>query len=269
MNIIAEIGINHNGDQKLAVKLANMATLAGFDYIKFQKRTPHLCVPTDQNIKPKATPWGKMTYLEYKERLEFIATIYSTIQEDRIQGSKMFFSVWDMESAQKMKKYAKIVKIPSAKLTDHMLGNYCRENYRTVILSTGMSTEKEIEKAVKAYSPDVIMHTNSVYPTPVDQCNLGYIKHLQEKYPNKEIGYSSHYYGLSDCFAAAAMGVTWIEKHITLDQEMWGSDQKSSVAPVGMMKLVKGIRDVQRMMQGNEPRKLYDGEEIKRESLRG
>jgi N-acetylneuraminate synthase len=270
INIIAEIGINHNGDMELAKKLCDLSMIAGFDYVKFQKRTPHLCVPTAQKAKIKSTPWGEMTYLEYKEHIEFIMAQYITIsKESRTRPEKMLFSVWDMDSAEGLRRFSKTIKIPSAKLTDHDLGKYCRKTYDKLILSTGMSTEKEIEEAVKAYNPDVLMHTNSVYPTPIADCNLGYIKYLQFKYPNHEIGYSSHYYGLTDCYAAAALGVTWIEKHITIDREMWGSDQKSSVEPTGMFKLVKGIRDMEKMMRGNCDREVYPGEEIKRESLRG
>jgi N-acetylneuraminate synthase len=270
INLIGEIGINHNGNMEIAKELCDIAMIAGFDYVKFQKRTPHLCVPTSQKIKPKSTPWGTMTYLEYKEKIEFIMALYIAMaKECRAIPSRMLFSVWDLESAKGLRKFSKIIKIPSAKLTDYELGKYCRDNFEKVILSTGMSVEYEIEEAVKAYDPDVIMHTNSVYPTPVNDCNLGYLKHLKAKYRGKEIGYSSHYYGLTDCYAAAAMGVTWIEKHITLNREMWGSDQKSSVEPTGMFKLVKGIRDIESMMDGDFDRKLYPGEEIKRESLRG
>lgn len=264
--IIAEIGINHNGSINNAMELKKIADVVGFDYVKLQKRTPEKCVPETQKSKIKSTPWGEMTYLEYKKRLELDKRdlgVYSSC-------GGVFFSVWDMESAEVANSIDhNIVKIPSALLTDKELTKWCRDHFDMLIVSTGMSTQKEIEDAVSHCDPDVIMHTNSVYPTPVDQCNLGYIRQLQSMYPSKEIGYSSHYYGLTDCFAAVAMGATWIEKHVTLDRNMWGSDQASSVEPVGMVKLVKGIRDIEKMMAGDCDRVLYPGEEIKKESLRG
>jgi N-acetylneuraminate synthase len=269
MKLIAEIGINHNGLLDHAVELGMWAEKAGFDYIKLQKRTPEKCVPKAQQKKMKSTPWGEMTYLDYKKVIELDKNDYKYLksQYDKIG---VFASVWDMESAEIMESVdSSIVKVPSAKLTDHELLKWCRDHFETLIISTGMSTEAEIESAVSKCGPDVIIHTNSVYPTPTEHCNLGYIRHLMAKYPYLQIGYSSHYYGLTDCFAAAAMGVTWIEKHVTLDRNMWGSDQASSVEPVGMIKLAKGLRDIEAMMGGDCDRVLYPGEEIKKEALRG
>ena len=175
-----------------------------------------------------------------------------------------------------MKQYKKITKIPSALITDNELCKYARENNDTLIISTGMSTEEEIEKCVELCEPDVIMHTNSTYPAPSDELNLNYITWLKEKYPSSDIGYSGHEFGLVTTFATVALGVSWIERHITLDRSMWGSDHVASVEPIGVWKLVKGIRDVEKSL-GEESsfyagigdgRKLLSGEKSKRKSLR-
>ena len=168
-----------------------------------------------------------------------------------------------------MKKYTRIGKIGSASITDLELCRAAREAFDELIISTGMSTEEEIEKCIEACKPDVIMHTNSTYPCPVEELNLKYINWLEKKYPDKEIGYSGHEYGLMTTFAAVAMGSTWVERHITLDRNMWGSDHSSSIEPSGLFKLVKGIRaigDATKHPPGE--RILFPGELKKKESLR-
>ena len=132
-----------------------------------------------------------------------------------------------------------------------------------------MSTEEEIEKNVNICSPDVIMHTNSSYPSKIDELNLNYINWLANKYPHIQIGYSGHEYGLVTTFAAVALGCTWVERHITLDRNMWGSDQKSSIEPSGLIKLVKGIRDIEKSLGNGGPRAVFGSELEKRLSLRG
>jgi len=267
--VIAEIGINHNGSVDIATKLIDVASIAGCDYVKFQKRTPDLCVPDDQKNKLRQTPWGEIKYIDYKKRIEFeekeFDQIFSYAKE---KGVECFASVWDLPSVDFMKKYGNISKIPSALITDLDLCRYARNNFETLIISTGMSTEEEIEKCVAACNPDVIMHTNSTYPSPVSELNLNYIKWLQDKYP-AEIGYSGHEYGLVTTFAAVAMGCTWVERHLTLDRTMWGSDQVASVEPQGFMKLTKGIRDIDSAMGIKAARVCLGGELDKRKSLRG
>jgi N-acetylneuraminate synthase len=268
INLIAEIGINHNGDLDICRRMLDLAVISGFDYAKLQKRTPELCVPEEKKAERKKTPWGEMSYLEYKKRLEFDADDYDHLIEycgDRI---RLFASVWDPISAEFMAKYTGIVKIPSALITDLSLLKCCRELYHTVIMSTGMSTEEEIEQAVEAARPDVIMHTNSSYPAAYDELNLSYISWLQAKYPGREIGYSGHEYGLTTTFAAAALGATWIERHITLDHDMWGSDQSSSIDSVGSIKLVKGIRTIERALGAPAPRVVLASEQAKLADLR-
>ena len=181
---------------------------------------------------------------------------------------EIFASVWDKKSVDFMKQYGGPMKIGSALITDLELCRYARDNTDLLIISTGMSTEREIEECVESCNPDVIMHTNSTYPSPVEELNLEYITWLRNKWKNKEIGYSGHEYGLVTTFATIPMGCTWIERHLTLDRTMWGSDHLASVEPQGFIKLVKGIRDIERAMGGNAPRICLGGEMSKRESLR-
>ena len=269
VNIIAEIGINHNGDLDLCKKLIDSAVLSGCDYVKFQKRNPEVCVPEEQKLKPKSTPWGEMTYLDYKHRVEFGKKEYDEINRYcKEKGIGWFASVWDTDSVDFMCNYVNIAKIPSALITNKDLVEYARTKFDYLIISTGMSTEDEIEEAVKNSNPNVIMHTNSTYPSPINELNLEYIYWLKNKY-GKEVGYSGHEYGLVTTFATIPMGVTWVERHITLDRTMWGSDQIASVEPSGLIKLVKGIRDIEKSLGGNSKRVLLESELNKLKSLRG
>jgi N-acetylneuraminate synthase len=270
VKIILEIGINHNGSMKLCKELIMLSKVAGADYVKIQKRNPDVCVPEHQKTKRRVTPWGEMSYLEYKYRIEFSEEqIKELCEYSKNLGIKFFASVWDVDSAKLMSKYTKIGKLGSASITDIELCKVTRELFDVVIISTGMSTEEEVEAAVAAAQPDVILHTNSTYPCPVEDVNLRYIEWLKGKYPNKEIGYSGHEYGLVTTFAAVAMGATWVERHVTLDRNMWGSDQKSSIEPSGVIKLVKGIRDIEKATQYEPgPRKQFTGENAKKDSLR-
>jgi N-acetylneuraminate synthase len=269
--IIAEIGINHNGSMELCKKLIMLSKVAGADYVKIQKRNPDVCVPEHQKTKRRVTPWGEMSYLEYKYRMEFSEEqIKELCEYSKNLGIEFFASVWDIDSAKLMAKYTKIGKLGSASITDTELCKKTRELFDTVIISTGMSTEEEVEAAVEAAQPDVILHTNSTYPCPVEDLNLRYIEHLKNKFGDKaEIGWSGHEYGLVTTFAAVAMGADWVERHITLDRNMWGSDQKSSIEPSGLIKLVKGIRDIEKATQYLPgPRKQFVGENAKKDSLR-
>jgi N-acetylneuraminate synthase len=270
IKVIAEIGINHNGSIDLCKQLMLLAKVSGCDYAKIQKREPDVCVPENQKSKMRDTPWGKMTYLEYKKRIEFSEEQLKELFEYANQiGIEFFASVWDLPSVDVMAKFTKIGKIGSASITDLELCKHAREKFDYLIVSTGMSTEEEIEKCIEVCNPDVIMHTNSTYPCPVEELNLNYIHHLKNKWSGKEIGYSGHEYGLVTTFAAVAMGATWIERHITLDRSMWGSDHSSSIEPSGVIKLVKGIRDIEKATQTPiGERVLLQGELAKRDSLR-
>ena len=271
VKIISEVGINHNGSVEVCKKLIMLSKVAGADYVKIQKRNPDVCVPESQKTKRRNTPWGEMSYLEYKHRMEFSEEqIKELCEYSKSLDIEFFASVWDIDSAKCMAKYTKIAKIGSASITDYELCKVTRELFDVVIISTGMSTEEEVEKAVEVAKPDVIMHTNSTYPCPIEELNLRYIEHLKEKYgKTSEIGYSGHEYGLVSTFAAVAMGSTWIERHVTLDRNMWGSDHLSSIEPSGLIKLVNGIRGIEKATQYEPgPRKQFDGENAKKESLR-
>ena len=271
VKIIAEIGINHNGSIEECKKMMMLSKVAGCDYAKIQKRNPDVCVPEHQKSVMRKTPWGEMTYLEYKYRMEFneeqIKELCNFAKEI---GIDFFASVWDLDSVALMAKYTKIVKLGSPVINDLELLKATRAAFDYVIMSTGMSTEEEIEKAVEVAKPDVIMHTNSTYPCPSEDLNLRYMEHLRSKYGNNaEIGYSGHEYGLVTTFAAVAMGSTWVERHITMDREAWGSDQKASIEPSGLFKLVKGIRDIEKAIQYEPgPRKQFEGENFKKSTLR-
>jgi N-acetylneuraminate synthase len=271
VKVIAEIGINHNGCLETCKKMMLLAKFAGVDYVKIQKRTPNLCVPEEQKNKEKDTPWGKMTYLEYKYKIEFneeqIKELYEYAKEI---GVIFFASVWDIPSVDLMCKYTDMGKIPSALINDLELCTYARKKFKLFMISTGMSTEEEIEECVKQCDPDIIMHTNSCYPAPYEELNLKYISWLKKKYPTKQIYWSGHEFGLVTSFAACAFGIDGIERHICLSHSDWGSDQSSSIEIIpGLFKLVKGIRDIEKSMKYEEgPRILFDNELKKRETLR-
>jgi N-acetylneuraminate synthase len=267
--IIAEIGINHNGDVEIAKRLIDAAVTAGCNYAKFQKRTPDICVPDHQKSTIRKTPWGDMKYIDYKKKIEFEKREYDELFE-YVQDKpiEIFSSVWDKPSVDFMKQYGGIMKIGSALITDIELCKYARMNSETLIISTGMSNEDEIEKCVFASDPDVIMHTNSNYPSRIEDLNLSYIDWLKDRWKGKEFGYSGHEYGLITTMATVLMGCTWIERHLTLDRTMWGSDQMASVEPQGFVKLVKGIRDIEKAMGPGGPRVCLGVEKSKRDSLR-
>lgn len=276
--VIGEIGINHNGSLELCKKLIDVAVIAGCDYVKFQKRNPDVCVPEEQKSKPKSTPWGEMTYLEYKYKTEFGQEEYDAINAYcKEKGIGWFASVWDNDSVDFMKQYSTtldgkeqvVMKIPSALITNDELIQYAKKNCDYLMISTGMSDEAEIVKCISLCNPDLIFHTNSTYPSPVEELNLGYITYLKNKYPNKAIGYSGHEFGLVTTFASVVLGAEWVERHITLDRTIWGSDQMASVEPTGLIKLVKGIRAIEVSRGGNEARKVLGSELAKRKILRG
>jgi N-acetylneuraminate synthase len=272
ISIIAEIGINANGNLQNVFKLIDIAKFAGCDYVKFQKRNPDVCVPEEQKSILKQTPWGEMTYLEYKHRIEFNEKDYNDIDEYcKNIGIKWFASAWDKDSIDFLSKLnCEIIKIPSALATDIKLMKYARKNANQLLISTGMLNEKDVEYIAEHIKPDVLFHTNSTYPCPSEDLNLQYISWLQDNYKNDklEIGYSGHENGLTTTFAAAALGITWIERHICLSHQDWGSDQACSLEPVGLIKLVKGIRDIELSLRGYGPREITKGELIKLKSLR-
>ena len=261
--VIGEIGINHNGDLRTALALIDAAKAAGMDAVKFQKRTSEVCTPRDQWDVERDTPWGRMTYLEYRHRVEFGAEEYRQIDDYcREVGIDWFASPWDIESVDFLGAYAPpAYKVASASLTDDALLRALRATGRTVILSTGMSTAAQIRHAVEVLGSRnvVLCHATSVYPAPAEQLNLRMIHTLAAEYPNVPIGYSGHEVGLQTTLCAVALGAAMVERHITLDRAMWGSDQAASVEPEGMRRLVRDIRVLEASL-GDGVKQVYAGE---------
>lgn len=250
--VIGEIGINHNGSLALAKKLIDGAVFSGCDAVKFQKRTPELCVPQDQWNIERDTPWGRITYLEYKHRIEFGFSEYEQIDEYcKTKGIDWFVSAWDEESVEFIEQFNPIAyKIASATLTDDILLSKLRETKRPIILSTGMSTMDEINEAIGFLNQDQLMiaQATSSYPCKETELNLKMIETYKHSYPNIPIGYSGHETGLAPTLAAVALGASFVERHITLDRAMWGTDQAASVEINGMFQLVKNIRDIEKAL---------------------
>lgn len=268
--IIAEIGINHNGEVEIAKRLINVAAKAGCDAVKFQKRYPPSSTPLAQRDIERDTPWGRMKYIDYRMRMEFDLQQYRILDHHcREQGLQWFASCWDLESIDFMEQFTPpCYKIASATLTDHALLRKLKETGRPIILSTGMSTTDEINKAVALLNRDnlLLAHSTSTYPCPVDQLNLRVIQTLQTQYLCP-VGYSGHEVGLATTWAAVAMGACFVERHITLDRTLWGSDQAASVEPGGLERLVKNIRDIE-LALGDGIKKVYDSELIAINRLR-
>lgn len=269
--IIAEIGINHNGSLDIAKKLIEGAAAAGCDAVKFQKRTPELCVPKDQWNIERDTPWGRMTYIDYRYKVEFGEDEYSDIdnfcKENKIHW---FASPWDEEAVDFLEKFEPVIyKLASASLTDDELLNKIKKTGRPIMLSTGMSSMQQVDDAVKLVGLNNLMlaQSTSTYPCKLEELNLRVIQTYKQKYPSVPIGYSGHETGLAPSFAAVALGATFVERHITLDRAMWGSDQAASVEVGGFSRLVSNIRDIEKSL-GDGIKKVYDSEQNSISKLR-
>ena len=269
--VIAEIGINHNGDLDIARKLIDVAADSGCNAVKFQKRTPELSTPDAQKSVPRETPWGIMSYLEYKKKIEFGAEEYTSLAKHAAErGVHWFASPWDVPSVEFLERQGtQAYKIASASITDLELLKAIRQTGEPKIMSTGMSTIEEIDKAVDAIGREnlILMHSTSSYPLDPEEANLHMIESLRQRY-EVPVGYSGHETGLQISIAAVAMGAVALERHITLDRAMWGSDQSSSVEPRGLSKLVRDVRVVEAAL-GDGVKRVYPSEQIAREKLRG
>lgn len=269
--VIAEIGINHNGSLDLTKKLIDGAAAAGCDAVKFQKRTPEKCVPKDQWHIERDTPWGRMTYIDYKHKIEFGKDDYAAIDEYcKGKGITWFVSAWDEDAVTFMEQFdTPCYKVASASLTDYDLLKAMKATGRPIMISTGMSTMEEISATVELLGQKnlLIAHATSMYPCPVESLNLKMIHTLKGLYPSCPIGYSGHETGLAPTGAAVAMGATFVERHITLDRAMWGTDQAASVEIGGLAKLVQNIRDIERAM-GDGVKRIYEPEIAQRKKLR-
>jgi N-acetylneuraminate synthase len=268
--VIAEIGLNHNGDLEIAKKLIDAAALAGCEAVKFQKRAPEECVPPAQRNIERETPWGIMTYMEYRYRVEFGENEYREIDRYcKEKGIAWFASCWDKTSVDFINKFDPVCfKVASASLTDMDLLNHTRDTGKPVILSTGMSSMDEIQAALSNLDTSklLIAHSTSSYPCKPDELNLKMIQTLKELF-DCPVGYSGHEVGLQTTYAAVTLGATFVERHITLDRTMWGSDQAASVEPWGLMRLVRDIRVIEKAL-GDGVKKLYESELPIRSKLR-
>lgn len=268
--LIAEIGINHNGDLQKALELMELCKTAGFDAVKFQKRDPDISTPEEQKSMLRETPWGEMTYLEYKKRIEFGYEEYVEIREKAAKiGIIWFASPWDVPSAEFLHGLdVPIFKIASASVTDKELLDFVVTTGRTTIMSTGMSTDHEIQSAIGALGgiPLALLQATSSYPMDPEEANLRYMDTLRELHSGP-VGYSGHEPGLQVSLAAVAMGANVLERHVTLNRTMWGTDQAASLEPKGFQSLVRDVRIIENAI-GDGIKRIYDSEIQPRLKLR-
>ena len=268
--VIAEIGINHNGELDNAKKLIDVAADSGCQAVKFQKRTPDISTPEAQKNVQRETPWGTMTYLEYKHRIEFGDDEYSEIARYSTEkGLDWFASPWDVPSVEFLERHNVIAhKVASASITDRELLEALRDTGKPLILSTGMSTMEEIDQAVEIVGTDnlVLMHATSTYPLDPAEANLRMINTLRERF-GVPVGYSGHETGLQISLAAVGLGAVALERHITLDRAMWGTDHGASLEPTGLTRLVRDVRVIESAL-GDGVKRVYESEEGPRAKLR-
>ena len=269
--VVAEIGLNHNGDVELAKQLIDVAADAGADAVKFQKRTPEIATPEHMRDTPRETPWGTMTYLEYRHRVEFGRDEYVAVGDHAtLRGLDWFASPWDLPSVDFLEDLNVAAhKVASACLTDIELLEALRDTGKPIILSTGMSTMAQIDRAIEVLGTEklVLMHATSTYPMEPDEANLRMIRVLGERFPGSPVGYSGHERGLQISLAAVAMGAVAVERHITLDRTMWGSDHAASLEPTGLEHLVRDIRIIESAV-GDGVKRVFPGEEAPMAKLR-
>lgn len=272
--MIAEIGLNHNGSIEIAKKLIDGASACNWHCVKFQKRTPELAVPEHQKNVMRDTPWGRIPYLEYRHKVEFGQTEYNMI-DGYCKDKPIIWSasVWDIPSLEFIEEYkVPLLKVPSAKMTNWELLSAVAKTNIPVIVSTGMSTLEEVDEAVNClekYSNGnyVLMHTNSTYPSPNEEINLRVINLLRERY-QCIVGYSGHEYDLEPSVAAVVLGAKMIERHITLDHNMWGSDHFASLEVHATDMLYKRIKSIESVL-GDGVKRVTEKEMEVRKKLRG
>ena len=269
--IIAEIGINHNGDIEIAKKLIDVAKDAGCDAVKFQKRNVEKAIPDDQKSIPKETPWGIMPYIDYKKKIEFNKEQYDIINAYCIEKNILWTaSPWDTDSVDFLDQYdVPFYKIASALITNTEILELVNSKNKPIIISTGMSTIDEIKIAVNYLNENrrIVLHCNSSYPAKNNELNLRTIETLKKLFPNNPVGYSGHEVGLQTTVAAAALGASVIERHITLDRAMWGTDQSASVEPPELKRLIKDIKIIEEALGDGEIR-VYESEKAFLKKLR-
>ena len=263
--LIAEIGINHNGSIKIAKKMIDIAKENNFDAVKFQKRDPDICVPGDQKYKMRDTPWGNITYLSYKKKIE-LNLKQLTFLKNYAKKLKLDFSAscFDINSLNIVKKINTFNKVPSAMITNTVFLEHVAKQRKKTFISTGMCKIKDITTAVNIFKKNKcnyeLMHCVSLYPCPEEKLNLKIIQTLRKKYKCK-VGYSGHEPTVSPSFFAYMLGATSIERHITLDRSMWGTDQAASLSPDGM-KMFGNIFNKMEKMFGDGIKKLPEEEKV-------
>lgn len=270
---IAEIGINHNGDINLAKRLIDAAYAVGWDCVKFQKRTPDIAVPEQQKSVMRDTPWGRMTYLEYKKRVEFEKPEYDVI--DAYCKDKPIIwtaSPWDMHSLEFLLDYdVPFIKVASAlNGNEELLGAICKSG-KPIIMSTGMCTQEELDRSVDFLENNsngdyVLLHTNSTYPADESKLNLSYMESMKKRY-GCIVGYSGHEHTIDPTVSAIMMGAKVIERHITLSRDMWGTDQGASLEIPDMFELYKRAKGIENIL-GNKFKVLDEEEQKVRKKLR-
>lgn len=269
--VIAEIGLNHNGDVDIAKRLIDVAADAGAQAVKFQKRTPEISTPAHMREVRRETPWGEMSYLEYRYRVEFDREQYIEIGDHAtLRGLDWFASPWDVPAVDFLEGLNVVAhKVASASVTDHELLRALAATGKPVILSTGMSTLAQIDAAVELLGTErlVLLHATSTYPLPPEEANLRTIATLRERYAGVPVGYSGHERGLQISLAAVALGAVAVERHITLDRTMWGSDHAASLEPTGFDHLVRDIRIIGDAL-GDGVKRVFPGEVAPMEKLR-
>jgi N-acetylneuraminate synthase len=257
--VVGEIGINHNGDIEIAKRLIQVAAAAGCNAVKFQKRTPSICVPEAQRKIMRETPWGYIPYMDYREHVEFDLEAYREIDRQcRKHEIRWFASCWDEPSVEFIEQFdVPCFKVASASLTDEPLLRRTRATGKPVVLSTGMSSLEQIDRAVAILGSHdlILLQAVSTYPARYDELNLRVIGALRERY-GVPVGYSGHETGLASSIAAVALGACIVERHITLDRSMWGSDQAASLEPSGLTRLLRDIRLVETSLGSPEKRVL-------------
>jgi N-acetylneuraminate synthase len=260
--IVGEIGINHNGDLNIAKQLIDVAAETGLNAVKFQKRTPELCVPKEQWDIERDTPWGVMKYIDYRHKVEFNQSEYEEIAKYcKLRNIDWFASPWDEEAVDFLERFDVVCyKIASASVTDISLLNKIRVTGRPKIMSSGMSTMAEIRSGLETLGHDnlLVCHSTSSYPCDVSELNLNMIKTLRNEF-NIPVGYSGHELGLATTLAAVVLGASLIERHITINRAMWGTDQSASIEPQGVARLIRDIRAIESSL-GDGVKKVYDSE---------
>ena len=266
--VIAEIGINHNGDINLAKELIDMAQTSGCDAVKFQKRTVEEVYSTEELDKPRESPWGTTTR-EQKHGIEFNITQYKELEEySNEKGLDFIVSCWDLDSLQEVEDNlnVKYHKVASALATDKEFLEALHYTGKPIILSTGMCTDEQVDAALKILKhTEYVLACTSTYPTKEEEVNLNYINTLKEKYPYLSVGFSNHYNGLAACIGATALGAECLEFHITKDRTMYGSDQVASIESVN--ELMVSVRKIEKML-GDGKKVVYDSEVPIAEKLR-